>query len=324
MKLSILLAIADSVVCSSSSQRSICETSGSSSKVQKVDKRSSYDIGINYQSPDEIDQLLKNHPVLDGHNDLPYLLRLDLQNTITDGRYNYLQNLAKNASDWQSGFVMTDYPRSIEGYHLGQLWSVFVECGSQYKDAVRQTLEQIDLVKRLANEYPDIMSYCSTSDCVRKAWSEGKFASLTGMEGGHSIDNSIAMIRIYAQLGVRYMTLTHNCNTPWSDNNLQDDPNSETPDKLFGITDFGRDILKEMNRYGMVIDLSHVTEQVMKQALSVSEAPVMMSHSNAKGVYNHPRNVPDDVLWMLKNNDGVIMLNAFTDFVADTDSDGTI
>ena len=147
----------------------------------------------------EVEELLTNHPVLDGHNDLPYVIRECLSNQLYTGEYDFKVDLSENPADWQTGgscnkpHVSTDYPRAKKGHLGAQLWSIYVDCDTQYKDAIRQTVEQLDLVKRLTELNSDIMTYCGEASCVRKAWEDGKFASLTGMEGGHSIDSSMAI-----------------------------------------------------------------------------------------------------------------------------------
>ena len=276
---------------------------------------------------DEVEQLLSDHPILDGHNDLPYVIRDCLSNTIYDERYDFKRDLSLDTvSDenkaWFQGcsamkwpdadtdFVATDYQRAKKGHLGAQLWSIYVDCDTQYMDAIRQTVEQADLVKRLSEDNSDIMTFCGTADCVRQAWKENKFASLMGMEGGHSIDSSMAMIRVYHELGVRYMTLTHFCNTPWADYSEQTD--YDTPrlaDYIGGLTDFGKKVVLEMQRVGMMVDISHVSFETMHDVLDIAEAPVIFSHSNARAVWDHSRNAPDDVLLKLKDNGGVIMVN---------------
>ena len=266
-------------------------------------------------TPEEtINNILTEYPVLDGHNDLPYVIRECLSNTIYDGRYNFSTDLSTNKQPWQTENcrfpnVQTDYTRIKKGHLGAQLWSVYVDCNTQYKDSIRQTVEQIDLVKRLTKDNGDFMEFCGDSDCVRNAWENGKFASLIGMEGGHSIDSSMAMIRLYHKLGVRYMSLTHFCNTPWADHSSQDDTVIGLPDKIGGLTEFGKKVVLEMNRVGIIVDLAHVNAQVMRDALEISKTSVIFSHSNSAAVFNNSRNAPDDVLMMLKQNNGVIMVN---------------
>ena len=295
------------------------------------------DLDLRTTISDEVNQLLSDHPILDGHNDLPWVLRSCLSNNIYDGRYNWNTNLAINPQPWMDGsgsdptypnrpectshakldgerWVATDGPRAELGKLKGQFWSVYVGCGSQYKDAIRQTVEQIDVAKRLAYAYPDEFKFCGDSTCVRQAWSEGKFASLIGMEGGHSIDSSMAMIRIYYELGARYMTITHFCNTPWADYSEQQETNrtntvSKGTDRIGGLTDFGEKVIIEMQRVGILVDVSHVSKDTMLDVFKVAQCPVMYSHSNSDAVFPHHRNADDETLFLLEQNDGVIMVN---------------
>jgi len=179
------------------------------------------------------------------------------------------------------------------------------------KDAVRQTMEQIDIVYRMIQTYPDAFQLALTASDISKIFSQGKFASLIGMEGGHSIDSSLSTLRMFYQLGARYMTLTHACNTPWAQSCC--DANATViPD---GLTDFGVKVVQEMNRLGMMIDISHVAVSTMKRVLSISKAPVIFSHSSVYSICNNPRNVPDDVLQLLKQNKGLIMINFYNEFL---------
>lgn len=282
----------------------------------------------------EIQNLLQEQPILDGHNDLPYIFRRCLQNTIYDGRYDWNTDLTQNPQPWMLNlaagdnctahatlegqrFVATDAVRAKKGGLGAQFWSVYVGCNTQYRDSVRQTMEQIDVAKRFTQNYPDQMVMCGDSVCVENAWQEGKFASLIGMEGGHSIDSSLAMIRTYYNLGARYMTLTHFCNTPWADFNEQGDVYSRKIDYIGGLTYFGEQVVQEMQKNGMLVDISHVSNEVMLDAMAVSKCPVIFSHSNARGVFNHSRNAEDEVLLKLKENDGIIMVNWYHGYITD-------
>lgn len=237
-------------------------------------------------------------PVLDGHNDLPWALRehcgYDLSKV----------DLAVGAP-----VVHTDLPRLRRGGVAGQFWSVFVPCSLSGDAAVTATLEQVDFVHRLVGEFPDDLSLCRTADQTEAAMGQGRIASLMGMEGGHSVNGSLGTLRMMHALGVRYMTLTHNENLPWADS-ATDEP------VLHGLSDFGRDVVREMNRIGMFVDLSHVSADVMRDALSVTTAPVIFSHSSARAVCDHPRNVPDDVLSSLAANGGVCMVTFVPQFVS--------
>ncbi|EFL25579.1 dipeptidase 1 [Streptomyces himastatinicus ATCC 53653] len=242
--------------------------------------------------------LLAANPVVDGHNDLPWALReqvrydLDQLDIATDQRQR----------------THTDIPRLREGGVGAQFWSVFVRSDFSGDTAVSATLEQIDVVRRLTERYPDDLRLSLTADDVEAARAEGRIASLMGAEGGHSINCSLATLRALYDLGVRYMTLTHNDNIPWADS-ATDEP------RAHGLTRFGEEVVREMNRLGMLVDLSHVSADTMRDALRVTEAPVVFSHSSARAVCDHPRNIPDDVLAALKENGGVAMATFVPKFV---------
>ena len=228
-------------------------------------------------SADDISDLLHQHPVIDGHNDLLWALR-ELVGYDLD-RYD----VGQRQSDTQ-----TDLPRLREGGVGAQFWSVFVPT-QEGPRAVTSTLEQIDAAYAMVERYGDRLALATTADEVEAAWSSGRIACLMGAEGGHQIDGSLAVLRLYHRLGVRYLTLTHNDNVAWADS-ATDEP------VLGGLNDGGRGVVAEMNRIGMIVDLSHVSHDAMRDALEVARAPVMFSHSSAHAVCDHPRNVPDDVL----------------------------
>ena len=236
--------------------------------------------------------------VIDGHNDLPWTLRDHCGYDL-------------DAVDLVGGepTVQTDFPRLATGGVVGQFWSVFVPCSLTGEDAVRATREQIDFVHRFAATYPDRLAVCTTADQVDAAVAAGRIASLIGMEGGHSIDSSLDTLREMHERGARYMTLTHNENVPWADSA------TDVP-VLGGLSDFGREVVTEMNRLGMLVDLSHVSDAVMRDAIAVTTAPVIFSHSSARAVADHPRNVPDDVLALLRDNGGVCMVGFPSFFVS--------
>lgn len=278
-----------------------------------------------------IDKILTENPIFDGHNNLPWILRQCLSNKLYTGQYDYTVDASQldgndpetwfhDCTDVQinnTNWIATDHVRSTQGYHRAQFWSVYVSCDSQYQDSIRQTVEQIDVVKRLADYYPDLMQFCLSSDCVKTAWTQGKFASLLGMNG-LSIDSSLAMIRIYARLGVRYMTLTKDCNTPFADSAIQEINSGVQKDYIGGLTKFGEKVILEMNRNGVLVDLSEVSSETMAQALNVSQVPVIFSHSNAFGIYGSARNVRDEILRKLAENGGVIMVNFSKDDLTDS------
>lgn len=238
-------------------------------------------------------------PVVDGHNDLAWEVR-----TKGDGSVDGLGHDPH-------GLFHTDLPRLRRGGVGAQFWSVYVPVSEQGADAVRMTLEQIDVVHRLVARYPEDLVLARTGDDVRAAWASGRIASLLGAEGGHSLgDDSPAVLRMFARLGVRYLTLTHNTNTSWADS-ATDDPAHG------GLTDTGRAIVAELNRIGVLVDLSHVAPATMHDALDVTTAPVIFSHSSARGVADHPRNVPDEVLARVTTNGGVVMVAFVPSFLSE-------
>ena len=238
-----------------------------------------------------VKKLLRSVPLIDGHNDVPWQYRK---------RGNDM-NAIDLSRDTSSSNMVTDIPRLRAGGVGGQFWSVYIPTSIQGPAAVRAVLEQIDVVHKMCARYPDAFELALTADDVERIHRKGKIASLIGMEGGHSIDNSLAMLRMTYALGARYMTLTHTKNTEWADS-ANDDP------KHHGLTEFGEQIVREMNRLGMLVDLSHVSDETMRHVLRVTRAPVIFSHSSCRALCNHPRNVPDDVLKMLPANGGVVMI----------------
>ncbi|WP_306312641.1 dipeptidase [Streptomyces hydrogenans] len=242
--------------------------------------------------------LLAEAPVVDGHNDLPWALRQQC---------GYDLDLLDIAGD-RSASLHTDLARLRAGGVGAQFWSVYVPGALAGDHAVSATLEQIDAVDRLVERYAADLAPARTADDVRKARAEGRIASLKGAEGGHSIDNSLATLRAFHALGVRYMTLTHNENNDWADS-ATDEP------RHGGLTAFGRAVVREMNRCGMLVDLSHVAATTMRDALDASTAPVVFSHSSARAVCDHPRNIPDDVLERLPANGGVAMATFVPKFI---------
>lgn len=236
--------------------------------------------------------------ILDGHNDLPWKLREQCGYDL-------------GAVDLRGGEprVHTDLPRLRAGGVTGQFWSVYVPCSFRGAAAVRATHEQVDFVHTLVEAMPDAFALCTSADDVDAALAQGRIASLLGAEGGHCIDSSLDELRALHGRGVRYLTLTHNENVPWADA-ATDEP------VLGGLADFGREVVREMNRLGMLVDLSHVADGVMRDALDTTAAPVVFSHSSARAVCDHPRNVPDDVLARLAGNGGVCMVSFVSFFVS--------
>ncbi|MGR4883457.1 dipeptidase [Streptomyces sp. LARHCF249] len=250
------------------------------------------------QRLDEARELLAGHPVVDGHNDLPWALRKQV-------RYDLDQ---RDIAGDQSAYLHTDIPRLRAGGVGAQFWSVYVSTELTGDEAVSATLEQVDAVGQLIRRYPADLARALTADDMEAARAEGRIASLMGAEGGHSINNSLATLRALHQLGVRYMTLTHNDTIDWADS-ATDEP------RHGGLTDFGREVVREMNRVGMLVDLSHVAATTMRDALDATAAPVVFSHSSARAVCDHPRNVPDDVLERLPANGGVAMATFVPKFI---------
>ena len=246
-------------------------------------------------------------PVFDGHNDAPGQLRSRHDNQIN--AFDFTDTLDEHDhAGGQTAAMHTDLVRLQKGKVGAQFWSVYVPHNANEAAAVQQTIEQIDVTKRLIARNPDTMRYVLTADQVESAMRDGKIASLLGMEGGYSIGSNLGVLRQFHAMGARYMTLTHNFNIPWADA-ATDNP------KHGGLTEFGKDVVREMNRLGMLVDLSHVSEDTMMDALDVARAPVIFSHSGARGVTPHPRNVPDSVLARLPENGGVVMVVALPRFI---------
>ncbi|MFF5001401.1 dipeptidase [Streptomyces phaeochromogenes] len=255
-------------------------------------------------SIEEANELLRDFPVVDGHNDLPWALREQVRYDIG----------ARDIAVDQSAHLHTDLARLRAGGVGAQFWSVYVR--SDLPGAVTATLEQIDCVRQLIARYPADLRAALTAADMETARGEGRIASLMGAEGGHSIDNSLATLRGLYELGVRYMTLTHNDNIAWADS-ATDEPS------VGGLSAFGREVVREMNRLGMLVDLSHVAATTMRDALDTSVAPVIFSHSSSRAICDHPRNIPDDVLERLPANGGVAMVTFVPKFVLQAAVDWT-
>jgi membrane dipeptidase len=248
-------------------------------------------------------RILQEVPVIDGHNDIPSKL-LEFAGGDPD---------KADLSQAQPKFH-TDFARMRAGHIGAQFWSAYVENDSiPVHAALRQGLREVDVALRFTRRFPDVLEQARTAADIERIQKAGKIASLIGLEGGHGIDNSFAALRMYYELGVRYMTLTHNTTLSWADAALDLPRHS-------GLTEFGEDVVREMNRIGMFVDLSHVAEEVMIDALRVSEAPVIFSHSSARALVSHPRNVPDRVLKLLPRNGGVVMVT----FVPSFDAKGSM
>ena len=242
--------------------------------------------------------ILQSAPIVDGHNDLPWVIREkfggDVEGYDISVRAQY----------------DTDLPRMRAGLVGTQFWSVYVPSSMSPVEAMTAQLEQIDIALRIINMYPDDLMLATSIADIDAAMEQGKIASLLGMEGGHPIVNSLGALRSYYDLGVRYMTLTHFHSNDWADS-ATDDARHE------GITEFGREVIREMNRLGMLVDLSHVSAETMNDVLDVAVAPVIFSHSSARGMTNHVRNVPDSVLARMNENGGVVMVTFIPAYVSE-------
>ncbi|MCL6729147.1 dipeptidase [Sphingomonas hankyongi] len=249
-----------------------------------------------------IDRILKRTPLIDGHNDIAEQLSENYKRSIA--------GLAAGTDQRQPNPLMTDMARLHQGRVGGQFWSVYIDGTITGDAAIRETIEQIDVVRRMIDSYPNDLELAATADDVTRIHKSGRVASMIGIEGGRQIGGSLAALRQFYNLGARYMTLTHNQTTEWADS-ATDDP------KYDGLSAFGVTVVHEMNRLGMLVDLSHVSAATMKDAIAASRAPVIFSHSSARGLVGHLRNVPDDVLALLPANGGVVMVNFVPDFVSD-------
>lgn len=243
-------------------------------------------------------KLHRSSLVIDGHNDMPWEIR-------TSGNSDFEKlDISKSQPKLQ-----TDIPKLRAGGVGAQFWSVWVPVEAGYRgEALATTLEQIDLVKKMVARYPETFELAYTADDIERIHGEGKIASLIGVEGGHCIEDSLAVLEKLYDLGTRYMTLTHTDNTGWADSGTDEARHG-------GLTPFGQEVVRKMNELGMLVDLSHVSAETMNDALDVSTAPVIFSHSSAMGVADHPRNVPDDVLKRVKEKDGVVMVNFFSGYI---------
>ena len=247
--------------------------------------------------------ILDEVPLIDGHNDVPWQYRKRAKNHF-------------DAIDLASGTTGLDPPMHTDIARLraggvgGQFWSVYVSVDRKGADAVQATIEQIDVVYRLLERHPDDLALALTADDIVRIHKDGKIASLIGLEGGHSIHNSLGVLRQFYRAGARYMTITHWDNTDWADA-------ATASPRHNGLTPFGKEVIREMNRLGMLVDLSHVAPKTMHDVLDVTAAPVIFSHSSARGVTDHPRNVPDDVLKRVRKNGGVVMVTFVTGYVSE-------
>jgi len=251
---------------------------------------------------DQAIEILESVPLFDGHNDAPLQYRNRVGYKFSELDFYDTTHLERP--------MHTDINRLREGRVGAQWWSVYVSAGLPENEAVKQTMEQIDFVHRMSDMYPDVFELALTADDVERIFVQGKIASLIGMEGGHSIANSLATLRGMYDLGARYMTITHSRTLDWADA-AGDDPQHD------GLTEFGEEVIREMNRLGMMVDLSHTTPATMEDAFRVTEAPVMFSHSNARALSGHPRNVPDEMLQLTKENNGIVMVTFVESFTSE-------
>ena len=246
----------------------------------------------------EAEKIHRSAIVIDGHNDLPYTLR-------DKGHLSFDKfDLSREQPE-----IHTDIPRLRKGGVGAQFWVAYVDPDTaRTNQAAHQTFEQIDLIHRMIARYPETFELATTAADIERIHAKGKIASLLAVEGGHSIENSLPLLRIYYRLGVRYMTLTHSESLDWADS-ATDKP------RAGGLNDFGRAVVLEMNRLGMLVDISHVAPSTMHAALDVSRAPIIASHSSAYAVAAHPRNIPNDILTRIKQNGGLIMVNFYSGFI---------
>lgn len=251
-----------------------------------------------------VDRILREVPLIDGHNDLPWQYRDRTKNRVS------MIDIAEDQSKLEPRPLHTDIPRLRQGRVGAQFWSVYVPASLEGADAVQATIEQIDVVHQMIRRYPETFELALTADDVTRIHKNGKIASLIGAEGGHSIHNSLGVLRQLYDAGTRYMTLTHSENNDWADSATANPQHN-------GLTAFGKAVVAEMNRLGMLVDLSHVAPKTMHDALDTVVAPVIFSHSSARAVTDHTRNVPDDVLRRLKQNGGVVMVTWVPGFVSE-------
>lgn len=245
------------------------------------------------------ERLLARVPLIDGHNDLPWVIRTDSLAPMSVEGYDIRHHV--------SG--MTDIPRLRAGHVGGQFWSVYTPGEDKDSGYARLQLEQIDIARRMIARYPEALMPAYTAADIERAFKAHKVASLMGLEGGHAIENSLGVLRAYYDLGVRYMTLTHNVTLDWADAALDSARHG-------GLTPFGKEVVREMNRLGMLVDLSHVSPGTMSSALDVAEAPVMFSHSGARALVDSPRDVPDSILVRVRQNGGVVMVPFYPPFIS--------
>jgi membrane dipeptidase len=251
-------------------------------------------------------RVLAQTPLIDGHNDLPWEIHERFKSKLSGID---LRSSTASVLSEEHVALMTDIPRLRRGQVGGQFWSVWIPTDIHGPGAVQLTMEQIDIVRQMAARNPKDFEMAYSAADIRRIHHAGRIASLVGIEGGHQINDSLAVLRQMYVLGARYMTLTHSLNNDWADSA------TDTP-KHHGLTPFGREVVREMNRLGMLVDLSHVSSETMLAALDTSEAPVMFSHSSARALDDHPRDVSDDILQRVARNGGVVMVNFYPGYVS--------
>ncbi len=253
------------------------------------------------ESPEErARRVLSQTPLIDGHNDLPWAIRENDGAPMDVAAYDLTRPTPGH----------TDLARLEEGMLGAQFWSIYIPCDSREWGPARTQLEEIDIARRIFRAYPGHFGPAHSASDVERVFGEGRIASLMGMEGGHAIENSLGALRAFYDAGARYMTLTHSCTLDWADS-------ATDTARHGGLTEFGREVVREMNRLGMLVDLSHVSPETMHDALDVAEAPVIFSHSSARALTDHDRNVPDDVLRRLPENGGVVMVTFVPSYVSE-------
>ena len=255
------------------------------------------DVQISEAALQHAKEILQSTPLIDGHNDLPWLIREENGGDVAAFRL-------ERENDFD-----TDIPRLRQGLVGAQFWSVWIPGETAPVDTARMQLEQIDSARRIIDLHPDTFELALSADDIERIFGQGKVASLLGMEGGYALNNSLGAMRAYYRLGVRYMTLTHNVTVDWADAGLGEQRHG-------GMTAFGRAVVLEMNRTGMMVDLAHTSPATMHQAIDVTQAPVIWSHAAAQAIVDHPRNVPDDILSRLPKNGGVVMVTFIPSFLS--------
>ncbi|XP_076029223.1 dipeptidase 1-like [Oratosquilla oratoria] len=260
--------------------------------------------------------LLADSPLIDGHNDLPWNVRKFLHNKLHS--FNLSDDL-RNEKPWRKSiFSHTDLPRLKKGHVSAQFWSAYVPCESQFLNTVQLLLEQIDVIKRMLAAHTNVTTIVTTPAGIMEEFRRGRIASLMGVEGGHALGSSMGVVRALYDLGVRYITLTHKCHTPWAE--CSEINSTSPPANAKGLTPYGEVMIQELNRVGMIIDVSHTSRRTAKDVLRISKAPILLSHSAVRKYCDIERNVPDDILNKIVENRGIVMISFFNNFLTCTDN----